>query len=101
MTSIRQMTIKKYFATLTVANKKWTDKQRQTFSISLFNSLGAEEVEGYDNFFTFEHKAYARQEAFMFIQECIGIALQAAVIPAADYYLNLSNTRGFNIHMKA
>ena len=56
MTSIREYTLKKYFATLTVANKNWTDEQRLKFSVSLFNAFGVEEVEGYENLFTFERK---------------------------------------------
>lgn len=99
MASIRQYTLKKYFAALTVANKNWTDEQRMTFSASLFNALGAEEVEGYDNLFTFERKGYAKPEVFHFIQEYVGIALQAAGVNDADYYLTLSNTRGFKIHL--
>lgn len=99
MTSIREYTLKKYFATLTIANKHWTDEQRMKFSASMFNAFGAEEVNGYDNLFTFERKGYAKEEVFRFIQEYVGIALQAAGIIAADYYLNLSNTRGYNIHI--
>ena len=99
MTSIREYTLKKYFATLTVANKNWTDEQRLKFSVSLFNAFGVEEVEGYENLFTFERKGYAKEEVFRFIQEYVGISLQAAGIVNADYYLNLSNTRGYNIHI--
>lgn len=99
MTSIREYTLKKYFASLTIANKHWTDEQRMKFSVSMFNAFGAEEVEGYDNLFTFERKGYCKPEVFRFIQEYVGLALQGAGVDGADYYLTLSNTRGYNIHI--
>ena len=89
----------KYYGSITIADKSWTKRQRESFEASIFNSLGAERNEAIGNLYTFDIRFDTRNDAFLFVTQYFGIAFQCAGVQETDYYLTLSNTRGFNTHM--
>lgn len=91
--------MRKFYCSLTVADKNWTDEQRATFEASMFNNLAAERSEAIGNLYTFELRSQGKNDAFIFATQCIGTAFYAIGVQTADYYLTVNNTRGFNTHM--
>ena len=99
MTTIREYTLKKYFVSLTIANSLWSNKQRLIFKQNIFGTLGATLAKDYDNLYLFELKAYSKNAAFQYIQENIAVVLGEVGAIDTHYYFNISNTRGYNIHI--